>query len=177
MRRALANLQGEGGLNKDYSLNLLHRGAYSLVFDERKCISEVRHISGASAQVPKAAHLTTEHVLTDNFDDLASSLVLAPLPPIKLCSFFEKDAGPYAIPQLAGKHQKNFDSMVSLIFNAWEDTARRAMDTATADSAIVEGVKSLRQEAHHAAMARAREMAKEALSRKKASRCISLAGM
>lgn len=88
--------------------------------------------------------------------------------------FFESTkTGPWKLVDYVGK-PKIFLQHTQATFDQWEKEARDAMCAKEVDRDIAEGVEEHRKQVHSVAMQRAREMAQQALARKKAKREIDL---
>lgn len=124
---------------RDLTLNLLAVGCYKLVF-ENDLLTTVTHCSGHSVSVPKEAMLHRKFMLVDNMDDSSSSLLLAPLPPVKLATFFAGGKlGPLPAPTFSGK-PKVLEDRFDEIFTVWESEVRQRSSKSDLTAAIVEGL-------------------------------------
>jgi hypothetical protein len=168
----LTKIKERGGI-VDHVFQMALCGSYTMMW-KNGLISEVAHVSGDKVKVEADAHLAVKYNLVDNIDDFACSLVLPPLPPMRLASFFEaKKSGPWKLTNYVGK-PKELQSTVDEIFTAWEAEARAAMESGETEEVIVKGLQEHKKKAHQENMDKARDMAKAALTARKAKKSVSL---
>jgi hypothetical protein len=174
----LRNLSATNAVNTQGFLNFLVVGCYSLVFDEAgEKVKSVVHASGDRIDLPSGAVFTKEYSLCDNFDDWGANLCLAPMPAVPLASFFQASkSGPWNATNFVGK-PKQLASVFDGIFRAWEQEARAAMSAGSADAEIALGLQEHKREISQVLMQKARDMAKSAMSKKKARRSVALSNV
>ena len=169
----LGSIKARGGVSVDHKLVLLRVGAYQLKF-EGDILSSIRHFNGDEVAVQPEHHLTRKHALVDNGSDWQAALVLKPLPPVYLCSFFEEGAdGPYKYQNFIGG-PKELAIKYEGAYDQWEKKARAAIKDKNTDEVLQKSLDELNSTKKKAAMDKARDMAKKAMQDRAKHRDISL---
>lgn len=150
-------------------------GAYILAFGGAggKVLKQITHFTGHTVEVQEKLNITTSYTSFGNHDDQAASLIMTPLPPIKLSSFFDRRArrGPWSITVFHGQ-PKEMARRAEEYYESWDVERRRT--SGTAERSIRNAIEEHKHSMQKDQMLRARAKAQTAFQNKRQRRAISL---
>lgn len=161
----LHDFKKRGGLTATGELNWL-KGSYEPKFDNEAKLIGIRHRSGDEVEVDPSLGINMAWTLNSNFDDFAASMSRAPLPPVRLASFFPLGLGPHKYPNFVGK-PKLLHAFAAEVNDACERSERAARDRVTPAEAVRTALEDHKKSQARSNMAKARIAAKASLDAKK----------
>ena len=168
----LADFKARGGLKQNGGLDW-SRGVYHIVVADGK-ITKVRH-HGSNAEVDLAQYdLTNAYNLEGNWCDYKACLRKDPLPPVYVHTFFGRLVGPHARQHWSAK-SPTYANTVTQCHREWQTEKSRTENHASAETkAAMDQVSKYVQNKRSAAMAGAREKAREAAEIKRRRTLVNL---
>lgn len=174
--RRLRSFRSSSGILPTGQLHFLNR-AYKMVWTENR-LSELEHISKEKVTIPAHVHIMRDFTYECGYLDSEAKVVKAPMPAMKLCSFWDKKVrvGPYQHEVIGGGKNKIINDLCSKIATQMEKEDRERMAGISNDD-IKDKLDQHKTEQRKETMKRAQEAAMTALQAKRSKRAISLSGL
>lgn len=173
--KRLRAFKASTGIRPTGQLHFLNK-AYKMVWTEGR-LTELEHISKAKVAIPAHVHIMRDFTYECGYLDSEAKVVKAPMPPMKLSSFWcKKDRlGPWEHEVIGGGKNKSISDLCAKIAVQFEEEDRARM-AGVSNEDIKGKLEQQRSEQRKETMKRAQEAAMTALQAKRSKRSISLNG-
>jgi hypothetical protein len=136
--------------------------SYQLEFNDKDVLTKIVHRSTkAAAKVEPTFNISMCWTLVSNFDDYVAHVVRPPMPPIRLCTFFDAAVGPNSVVNYAGK-PKVLQAKADEMFLGWEQNQIDNLNKFTPSEAVQKALADHKKIKSKQSMDKARAAAKAA---------------
>ena len=170
----LATFKSHGGMSVLLAkLKLAGRtGCYTLAFEDDGALKSITHFSGAEVDVHEQSGFSRSHKLINNHSDHDAAFELpdSPIPPTKLCTFFEKsESGPLGVQVFHGK-PKLRQHQADIFHQQWEKQKAEDDKTVSASEEVKVAMAKSANSKRDAVLGKMRQAAKSSMAEAKKRR-------